>query len=306
MMSTYVIEKILAVIKPCATQHRFSILRRIFSSGFHILQVKFFSLPLLLSQLTFLYPLNQNPSLICQERCVKLSVAQVEDFLSCKLGKDKNKSDKDKLAINVDEWSSGPLIALCLSRDDAIELWNKLMGPEDCDIARESAPTSIRAMYGFNGNPTYGSKCLTQAQRELQFFFPSCKKKKIHINLTFFLFISLDTPTVSFEFDVNIDEINEYLRNTIYHPLTNALHAMLHSKPDETIEFIAKYILKHNVNQPIIQSTCTNALHLLQRLKDEEECKHQLDKNRQLSEMKANAKCGCSLTSSSVSTLSSS
>jgi hypothetical protein len=112
---------------------------------------------------------------------------------------------------------------------------------------------------------------------------------------------------VSFESDVNIDEIKEHLSNTIYHPLTDALHAMLHTEPDDPIEFIAKYILKHNVNQPIMHATCPDALNLLQRLRDEEEeeYKHQLDKNRQLREMKANAKCGCSLTSS-VSTLSSS
>jgi Dpy-30 motif len=114
------------------------------------------------------------------------------------------------------------------------------------------------------------------------------------------------THTVSFECDVNIDEINEHLRNTIYHPLTNALHAMLHSKPDDPIEFIAKHILKHNVNQPIMQSTCPDALHFLQRLRDEAEECEQLDKKRQLMEMmKAKAKCGCSLTSS-LCTLSSS
>jgi nucleoside diphosphate kinase len=38
-MSSFPIERTLAVIKPFAVQHRFSIFRRIFSAGFHILQV---------------------------------------------------------------------------------------------------------------------------------------------------------------------------------------------------------------------------------------------------------------------------
>lgn len=104
-----------------------------------------------------------------KERCVKLSIAQVEDFFQ------HMRNDNNEDPLNVEEWSSGPLIALCLSHNDAIELWKKLMGPENCKAAKESAPTSIRAMHDCDGNPVYGSECSTSAQHELQFFFPSSK-----------------------------------------------------------------------------------------------------------------------------------
>lgn len=92
------------------------------------------------------------------------------------------RNDKNEWALNEMEWSSGPLIALCLSHNDAIELWKKLMGPENCQAAKESAPTSIRAMHDCEENPVYGSKCSTSAQLDLQFFFPS---SKIHVLQSF-------------------------------------------------------------------------------------------------------------------------
>lgn len=71
------------------------------------------------------------------------------------------------------DWSSGPLIALCLARDDAVEMWKKLMGPEDYRKAKESSPTCLRALHGSDGsNPLYGTDSVSQAQRELRFFFP--------------------------------------------------------------------------------------------------------------------------------------
>jgi nucleoside-diphosphate kinase len=67
----------------------------------------------------------------------------------------------------VQEWSSGPLIALCLARENAIEMWKKLMGPEDYKTAKA-------ALYGSDGeNPLYGTDNVSHTQRELRFFFPN-------------------------------------------------------------------------------------------------------------------------------------
>jgi nucleoside-diphosphate kinase len=74
----------------------------------------------------------------------------------------------------VQEWSSGPLIALCLARENAIEMWKKLMGPEDYKTAKESSPTCLIALYGSDGeNPLYGTDNVSHTQRELRFFFPN-------------------------------------------------------------------------------------------------------------------------------------
>lgn len=99
-----------------------------------------------------------------KERCVKLSAAQAEEFFQYQQRND------------IHEWSSGPLIALCLAREDAIDMWKKLMGPEDYSIAKEISPPTLRALYGSNGtNPLYGTDSVAHAQRELRFFFPTCK-----------------------------------------------------------------------------------------------------------------------------------
>lgn len=170
-MSAFSIERTLAIIKPCAIQCRFSILRRLLSAGLHVLQVWIF-----LTKSCLFIDLLLNHFHYDKERCVKLSIAQVEDFFR------HMRNDKIEWAVNVEEWSSGPLIALCLSHNDAIELWKQLMGPENRKAAKESAPTSIRAMYDGDGNPVYGSECSTSAQHELHFFFPS---SKIHLLQSF-------------------------------------------------------------------------------------------------------------------------
>lgn len=81
----------------------------------------------------------------------------------------------------IKQLSSGPLIAMCLGHgDEAIEHWLNLMGPEDSSEARIKAPTSLRGLYGDdNGtvikNAVYGSKCASDADKEIHFFFPNRK-----------------------------------------------------------------------------------------------------------------------------------
>lgn len=76
--------------------------------------------------------------------------------------------------------SPGPLIVLCLARADAVESWKRLMGPENCSLAKLSAPTSLRALYGDpdddTKNAVYGSDGDDDVQHELRFFFPNRKQ----------------------------------------------------------------------------------------------------------------------------------
>ena len=44
--------------------------------------------------------------------------------------------------------SSGPVVALVLAKEDAITKWRQVMGPTNPQVARESFPDTVRAIYG--------------------------------------------------------------------------------------------------------------------------------------------------------------
>jgi nucleoside diphosphate kinase len=157
-------EKTVAIIKPHAIQFRFPIFRRILSSNLLILQAGFNFL-----SVSFISLIRVNN--FSQEKCIKLSIEQTQNFFKC--------HGDDNFQSEIREWSSGPLIALCLSHENAIEVWNDLMGPDSCIAARQKAPTSLRALYGDPANASlnavYGSASVSDAQRDLKFFFPNSK-----------------------------------------------------------------------------------------------------------------------------------
>lgn len=35
---------------------------------------------------------------------------------------------------------SGPMMALCLAREDAVEGWREMLGPKEVEVAKEDAP----------------------------------------------------------------------------------------------------------------------------------------------------------------------
>ena len=71
--------------------------------------------------------------------------------------------------------SSGPIVACCFAKTNAIADWRELMGPTNTIKAKEDAPNSLRARFGTDGtmNATHGSDSPTSAMRELKFFFPN-------------------------------------------------------------------------------------------------------------------------------------
>lgn len=46
--------------------------------------------------------------------------------------------------------SAGPIVALELVAPNGIEALKRLAGPEDPEVAKVKAPSSIRALYGYN------------------------------------------------------------------------------------------------------------------------------------------------------------
>ncbi|EQC27829.1 hypothetical protein SDRG_14413 [Saprolegnia diclina VS20] len=69
--------------------------------------------------------------------------------------------------------SSGPIVAMMLSRVKAITMWRKCMGPTNSATARASSPQSLRARFGIDGtrNATHGSDSVPSALRELRLVF---------------------------------------------------------------------------------------------------------------------------------------
>lgn len=69
---------------------------------------------------------------------------------------------------------SGPAVALALKRVNAIKAWRTLMGPTKAEVARETAPDCLRALFGTDTthNATHGSDSVISADRELRLLFP--------------------------------------------------------------------------------------------------------------------------------------
>ncbi|KAH7821507.1 nucleoside-diphosphate kinase [Monocercomonoides exilis] len=78
----------------------------------------------------------------------------------------------------VEFMSSGPVLALALSQENAVSKWRALIGPTNSEVARSTAPNTIRAIYGLNGqrNAVHGSASMEDAEREINFFFGNSKR----------------------------------------------------------------------------------------------------------------------------------
>ena len=99
----------------------------------------------------------------------QLSQAQAEEFYAEHVG-------KGFFADLSGLMTSGPLVALLLEKPGAIKSWREMMGPTNADKARETAPKSLRALYGAvnnsTKNATHGSDSFISASREAKFWFP--------------------------------------------------------------------------------------------------------------------------------------
>ncbi|XP_055489444.1 thioredoxin domain-containing protein 6-like [Leucoraja erinacea] len=87
-----------------------------------------------------------------------------------------NFSEKSDLSPEfMDYMTSGPILALALLRDNAIQHWQRLLGPDDIELAKEEYPSSLRAKFALEDIPfpqLHGSQDIEIAAKELQFFFP--------------------------------------------------------------------------------------------------------------------------------------
>ncbi|KAL3853950.1 hypothetical protein ACJMK2_013244 [Sinanodonta woodiana] len=135
------LQRTLALIRPDAFRlHKDAILQKIHEAGFSV----------------------------AMQKELQLSKEQVEDFYSEHRG-------QPYFAELTTRMTSGPLLALGLAREDAVQGWRHMLGPHEVQKAKEEAPDSLRAQFSVDDtqlNQLHGSSSAADAEKELKFFFP--------------------------------------------------------------------------------------------------------------------------------------
>ena len=129
---------------------------------------------------------------------------------------------------------SESIVALELASIDAVERWNTMIGPENPVDARASHPDSLRALYGADlvKNALHGSATVSQAQSEIQFFFPES------------IVEPLTTPS----------EADDFLAKNVYPTLQRGLITLCEKKPEDPAAWLADWLKENNPNTPVISS----------------------------------------------------
>ncbi|XP_016151997.1 PREDICTED: thioredoxin domain-containing protein 3 isoform X3 [Ficedula albicollis] len=134
------VERTLAIIRPSLLkERRDSIMQRIKNDGFQI----------------------------AMQKEIILSEEQVRTFY-------KEHVDQDYFPALLEQMTSGPTLVLALTRENAVSHWRGLLGPKTLEEAKEN-PESLRAQYAIENvpiNQLHGSSTPSEAQKELEFFFP--------------------------------------------------------------------------------------------------------------------------------------
>jgi len=94
-----------------------------------------------------------------------LSEAQAQEFY-------KEHTGKPFMPAMVQFLTSGPVLAMQLQGEGAVETWRRMIGDRD---PLKAHPESLRARFGHNitQNGFHGTKKKEVALREIEFFFPT-------------------------------------------------------------------------------------------------------------------------------------
>ena len=133
--------------------------------------------------------------------------------------------------------SSGPIVAMHLSSPDAIKKWRALIGPTNTQKAKEEAPDSLRARFGTDGtkNACHGSDSPSSAQRELTFFFPSCKTSPAYLFRGFFLIAYVFFFVALLASVKDPLAVRNKLNEMLYPTLTEGLSELAKAKPADPV-----------------------------------------------------------------------
>ncbi|KAJ7322679.1 hypothetical protein JRQ81_018966 [Phrynocephalus forsythii] len=100
----------------------------------------------------------------------------------------KNQEGKPFYNELVDYMSTGPSVAMILTKENAVEEWRQLMGPSDPEKARETNPDSLRAKFAKDilRNALHGASDEEHAVKNIKFIFgevdlESLKHKYVYV-----------------------------------------------------------------------------------------------------------------------------
>jgi nucleoside diphosphate kinase len=126
--------------------------------------------------------------------------------------------------------SSGPIFALELARENAIQYWRDLIGPTNTKKAREFAPNSLRAIYGTDEqrNAVHGSDGPESAEREIHFFFNHSVIEPIMRGQT----------------------ARDYLNARVNKTILDGLTQLCKQKPVDPVVWLADWLLANNPYKP--------------------------------------------------------
>lgn len=163
---------------------------------------------------------------IIQSQRVQLTPAEASDFYC-------SHSTKNTFVELVASVSSKPVTVIVCGKANCVADLNTLCGPKDVADARETAPESLSALYGTDGidNGLHVSPSVDAAASEIRQFFPQAKLEPV--------------PSVA--------DTQAYLDEHINPTLLAGLTQLCKAKPDRPVEWIAKYLLANNPNQPQVE-----------------------------------------------------
>ncbi|XP_030069422.1 nucleoside diphosphate kinase 5 [Microcaecilia unicolor] len=160
---------------------------------------------------------------IIQKRKLQLSPEQCSDFYAEQYGK----MFFPSLTAFM---SSAPIIAMTLARQQAISYWKELIGPTNSITAKETHPSSLRALYGTDDlrNAVHGSSSFSSAEREIRFMFPNAIIEPIPAG----------------------QAAKDFLAIFVNPTLLVGLTELCKQKPADPIVWLADWLLEHNPNKP--------------------------------------------------------
>ncbi|GAA6088580.1 thioredoxin domain-containing protein 6, partial [Tachysurus ichikawai] len=135
------VERTLALIRPdAARENRDEIIARIHEAGFTV----------------------------AMQKEVTLTEERVRQFYG-------QHQDEENFQALVNNMTSGPVLALVLAKQGAVEHWRNLLGPKNPTRAKQEQPDCLRAQFTGESecvNQLHGSGSVEAAEQEICFFFP--------------------------------------------------------------------------------------------------------------------------------------
>lgn len=155
--------------------------------------------------------------------------------------------------LKITSLCSGPVMALCLAKPEAVKEFQALMGAQTAKESRILWPGSLRAYFGSCGiqNGILGSVDEQHARLEIQFFFPHSKIFGNRWRFQVKLFYSSDTVIVDPVMSAAKDQLR-YLNTFVYPMLMEGVYEIAKQQPEDPVLELAQWLWRHNPSRPTV------------------------------------------------------